>query len=99
MSAAQRGRPLSGRAGGTFRLLLDGARCDGHGICSLCCPERIALDKWGFALVDPTPVSGRSAARAARACRACPARALELVAAEPATVRGAPRTGRFEARR
>ncbi|MDA8290893.1 MAG: ferredoxin [Actinomycetota bacterium] len=82
-------RALSGRPGrsgsptAAYRLLLDGARCDGHGICSIRCPERVALDEWGFAVVDATPVSSpTSLDRARRACRACPAGALDLVAAD-----------------
>ena len=63
----------------TARLVLDAARCAGHGICALACPERIGLDGWGYAKVDPTPVSGRRAlARARRAVAACPEHALVL---------------------
>ena len=71
---------------GRYVIRLDGARCDGHGICALRCPERICLDEWGFAKVDPRPVStGRALARARRAVAACPAGALGLVAPEGAT--------------
>lgn len=61
------------------RLLLDPTRCDGHGICALICPERIDLDEWGYARVDPLPIEDkRTRRRAARACAACPTRALSL---------------------
>jgi ferredoxin len=60
-------------------LELDGAVCDGHGICVLCCPERVSLDEWGFAVVDGTPIRDPATRRRAhRAVRACPAGALRL---------------------
>jgi ferredoxin len=71
-------------ANGSSRLLVDGTKCDRHGICALRCPDRIALDEWGFASIDPEPIADRGVlARARRAVRACPAGALELVAATP----------------
>ena len=71
------------------RLAVDAARCDGHGICALRCPELITLDEWGFAGVDPGPVPDpRVLRRARRAVAACPARALSLVALRAET--GAP---------
>jgi len=61
----------------TLRLLFDAARCDGHGICALRCPELIGLDEWGYARVDPTPSADpETVARARRAVRACPNGAL-----------------------
>jgi ferredoxin len=61
-------------------LVVDGAKCDGHGICALVMPEMISLDTWGFATLDGGPlVDARSIARARRAVRACPAGALALV--------------------
>ncbi|HUZ19599.1 MAG TPA: ferredoxin [Acidimicrobiales bacterium] len=70
------------------RLLVDGARCDGHGICALSCPERISLDEWGYATVDPAPIEDRATfARARRAVAACPAGALRLADAPVAVVR------------
>ena len=68
------------------RLVLDGSRCDGRGICALCCPERISLDQWGFARVDSEPI-GRDAVltRARRAVAACPEGALSLTYAHPPT--------------
>jgi len=73
-------------------LELDGAACDGHGICLLCCPERVSLDEWGFAVVDRTPIRDRATLRRAeRAVRACPTGALRLEPRAPA--RGAGTTG------
>jgi ferredoxin len=63
------------------RLVVDAARCDGHGICALKCPELITLDRWGFAGVEGSAVEGRrTVRRARRAAAACPAQALSLVA-------------------
>ncbi len=62
------------------RLVVDGAKCDGHAICALVLAERISLDTWGFAsLVDEPLVGRREIARARRAVRACPAGALTLL--------------------
>lgn len=77
-------RVLPGSPGPPVRLVLDGTLCDGHGICSLRCPERIWLDEWGYAVVDEREiVDDRTAARARRAVAACPARALSCVAGTP----------------
>ncbi len=66
---------------GPVRLVFDASRCEGHAICALRCPERISLDEWGFAEVDPTPTDDElGAVRARRAARACPAGALTVVA-------------------
>jgi len=73
------------------RLVVDAARCDGHGICVLRCPELVRLDRWGFAGVDPAPIDdARLARRALRAVAACPNGALSVVTGERG---GAPRTG------
>lgn len=64
-------------------LRIDGSRCDGHGICVLRCPERIALDKWGYAVVDLDPIDEPTViSRAVRAVNACPEGALELVSVQ-----------------
>jgi ferredoxin len=61
------------------RLVLDPIRCQGHGICALCCPERITLDQWGYPKLDPTPLARPAElARARRAVAACPKGALTL---------------------
>jgi ferredoxin len=63
-----------------WRLALDPAVCDGHGICALRCPDRISLDEWGYALVDGTVIDDhRVLRRAHRAAAACPAGALTVV--------------------
>jgi ferredoxin len=79
------------------RLVLDAARCDGHGICALRCPDRVFLDQWGYAAVDPTPLEGRRMNRRARnVVAACPNGALAIAsvtggaAAKPASHTGGP---------
>jgi ferredoxin len=67
---------------------VDMVRCTGHGICAWVFPQRVDLDEWGFAHVDPAPVADRSdVRRARRAERACPRRALSVHAASPAPTR------------
>jgi ferredoxin len=62
------------------RLIVDGSRCDGHGICALIVPELVSLDTWGYASLELDPIDRvRTLARARRAVRACPAGALALV--------------------
>jgi ferredoxin len=64
----------------SFRLVVDAARCDGHGICALRCPELITLDRWGYAGVDPGAIAkGRVLRRARHAAAACPEQAITLV--------------------
>ena len=63
-----------------IRIVVDGSRCDGHGICALVLPERISLDRWGYASLDGEPITDRTTlARAKRAVHACPALALSVV--------------------
>lgn len=62
-------------------MVVDGSKCDGHGICALVFPARVSLDTWGFADVDSTFMSDEhEIARGRRVVRACPAGALTLVA-------------------
>ena len=61
-------------------VAVDMVKCDGHAICAWLFSDRIALDDWGFAWVDPAPITSSRQLRAARAAvRACPRRALSLV--------------------
>ena len=61
----------------TVRLVFDAARCDGHAICALRCPELFSLDDWGYAAVDTLPAPTQEIAdRARRAARSCPNGAL-----------------------
>ena len=38
------------------RIVVDGSKCDGHGICALVLPERISLDVWGYATIESDPI-------------------------------------------
>jgi ferredoxin len=61
-------------------LVLDPIACAGHGLCAELLPEAIALDDWGYPVVDPSiPPDLRE--HALRAVKACPALALRLRAA------------------
>jgi len=61
-------------------IAVDMMKCAGHGICGWLFPDRIGLDDWGYAWVDPTPIgSGRQRRAANAAVRACPRRALMLL--------------------
>ena len=60
-------------------LIVDMVKCDGHGICAWLFPDRVDLDEWGFAWIDPAPIDTAGRRRAARAAvRACPRQALSL---------------------
>ncbi|MET0447534.1 MAG: ferredoxin [Aeromicrobium sp.] len=59
---------------------VDWTRCDAHGLCSRLLPEKIALDEWGFPVLDGRELDP-SLVRAARgAALACPALALRVEA-------------------
>lgn len=56
-----------------FKLYLDGARCDGYGICVSRFPQRITLDEWSYAVIDRDPIDSElDLQRARRAVRASP---------------------------
>lgn len=62
-----------------LQLVVDGATCDGHGICALVVPERVSLDQWGYASLDGELIEDSATlVRARRAVHACPAGALTL---------------------
>jgi ferredoxin len=52
--------------------------CRAHGLCAELLPERIALDDWGYPIVDGRPLSAELEAHARRAAEACPTLALLL---------------------
>lgn len=52
--------------------------CDGHGLCAELLPEQIALDEWGYPIIDAASVPGSLEAHARRAVAACPVLALRL---------------------
>ena len=61
-----------------LRVRVDPIACDGHGLCAALLPERIALDDWGFPIVDEAPLDPGLEPHARRAAAACPVLALKL---------------------
>lgn len=59
-----------------MKLALDPVACDGLGMCAHQAPELIALDPWGYPIIQGSEVSEDQQAMALRAVRACPKRAL-----------------------
>jgi ferredoxin len=58
------------------RVRVNPITCEAHGMCAELLPERIALDEWGYPIVDERPLSGELVAHAQRAAQACPTFAL-----------------------
>jgi ferredoxin len=62
----------------SVRLRVDPIICDGHGVCAELFPERVALDDWGYPIVDSEPIGRDLLGHARRAVAACPVLALTL---------------------
>ncbi len=60
------------------RLRVDPVACDAYGYCAEILPERVALDEWGYPIVDGTPVPAGLVELATRAAAECPRRAVHL---------------------
>jgi ferredoxin len=60
------------------RLRVNPIACDGHGLCADLFPEMIALDEWGYPLLDGRDVPEHLLGHARRAVAACPTLALAL---------------------
>jgi ferredoxin len=60
------------------RVLIDPAACNAYGYCAELLPEAIALDEWGYPMVDRRPVPPELFEAARRAARDCPRRAITL---------------------
>jgi ferredoxin len=67
------------------RLEVDPIRCEAHGLCAELLPEHIALDEWGYPMIDGQPVEPALEDLARRAADACPTLALRLTHSEPAS--------------
>ena len=76
MSPVPASKPASRPA---TRLTVNPVQCAGHGACAELLPEAIALDEWGYPLIDPRPLAPGLERQARRAASACPALALRLV--------------------
>ena len=60
------------------RIRVNPIACEGHGLCAELFPERIAMDEWGYPIVDPSPIPPNLEGHAKRAAAACPVLALLL---------------------
>jgi ferredoxin len=60
------------------RLKINPIACEAHGMCAELLPERIALDEWGYPILDDRPLPQELIALAKRAAEACPTFALLL---------------------
>jgi ferredoxin len=59
-------------------IAVDRIKCDGHGLCAELLPEMIALDDWGYPIIDAARVPRDLKDHAQRAVDACPMLALRL---------------------
>jgi len=75
-TSARRSAPSQAESVG--RLVLDPTRCTGHGMCAELFPEQIALDDWGYPMIDPNGIPRRLEKHAQRAVKGCPVLALRL---------------------
>jgi ferredoxin len=58
------------------RLQVNPIACEAHSMCAELLPERIALDEWGYPILDDRPLSPELVSHAHRAAQACPTFAL-----------------------
>ena len=70
----------------SLRVVVNPIACEAHRMCAELLPERIALDEWGYPIVDGRPLSADLLQHARRAAEACPTFAL-LLQGEGAAVR------------
>lgn len=61
-----------------LRLAVDPIACDGRGLCAELLPEAVALDDWGYPIIDRRALPQGLVGPARRAVRACPTLALRL---------------------
>ena len=62
----------------SHHLRVDWIACEAHGMCAELLPELIALDEWGYPIVDDRPIPPELQALARRAVEVCPTLALSL---------------------
>ncbi|MGH3263665.1 MAG: ferredoxin, partial [Trebonia sp.] len=60
------------------QIMVDWARCEGHGLCAHLVPELIHLDRNGYPVILPIPVPPWLEQDAKQAVQMCPALALRL---------------------
>jgi ferredoxin len=63
----------------SMRLKVNPIACEAHGMCAELLPERIALDDWGYPILDEQPITPELLDHAKRAAQACPTFALLLL--------------------
>lgn len=61
-----------------MRIVLDRARCEGHGLCEEAAPQLMHLDDEGELVLDREEVDEADAALAKAAVRVCPVAALRI---------------------
>ncbi len=69
------------------RVRVNPITCEAHGMCAELLPERIALDEWGYPVIDDEPLPDELVSHAKRAAQACPTFAL-LVERDRRAARG-----------
>jgi ferredoxin len=62
----------------TTHLRVNPIRCDAYGHCAELLPELIALDEWGYPIIDDAPVPRGLQSEARRVVSLCPRLALLL---------------------
>ena len=72
---------------------VDPTACEGFGWCAELFPERVALDEWGYPVLDGRPLDGNLLALARTAAKVCPRRAFRLVVASSPSAEPAPPGG------
>jgi len=62
-----------------MELRVNPIACKAHGLCAELLPERIALDEWGYPMIDGRPLPRELEGLARRAADVCPTLALTLI--------------------
>jgi ferredoxin len=75
------------------QLRVDPTACTGHGLCAELLPEHIALDEWGYPVIDGQPLPAATRRPARQAVTACPALALALTSEAGRDSAASPRRG------
>ena len=60
----------------TKHIRVNPIACEAHGMCGELLPELVALDEWGYPIVDGKPLAPELIANAELAAAACPTFAL-----------------------
>jgi len=76
----------------SLHVVVDPVACDAYGYCAELLPEAIALDEWGYPIIDGRSLPTDLVAAAKRAVRDCPKRALRLTQQDESRPRTTQRT-------